>query len=201
MHVVVLLESFLKKQNKSGEWAVANKIKIKALKKTDVGNTKRASSRYDDLVIVEIGLDFMLQITLAFTIESLGILLGFGKLQMGSLSGGEVKSCVLRDLMPAELGSFDDVIGMNWLSNNHAEFVCDEKLVARVTDKKLEEKRLEDVPIVQDFPKVFPADLSGLPPVRQVEFHFDLVPGAALVVRLPYRLAPSEMQELSGQLQ
>ncbi|GKE30909.1 hypothetical protein Tco_1446293 [Tanacetum coccineum] len=69
MHVVVLLESFLKKQNKSGEWAVANKIKIKALKKTDVGNTKRASSRYDDLVIVEIGLDFMLQITLAFTIE------------------------------------------------------------------------------------------------------------------------------------
>ncbi|GJY02124.1 hypothetical protein Tco_0360276 [Tanacetum coccineum] len=46
MHVVVVPESFLKKQNRSGEWAVANKIKIGALKKTDVCNKKRANSRY-----------------------------------------------------------------------------------------------------------------------------------------------------------
>ncbi|GJV53071.1 putative reverse transcriptase domain-containing protein [Tanacetum coccineum] len=52
----------------------------------------------------------------------------------------------------------------------------------------------------QDFPEVFPEDLPGLPPTRQVEFQIDLVPGAAPVARAPYRLAPSEMKELSEQL-
>ncbi|GJU43534.1 putative reverse transcriptase domain-containing protein [Tanacetum coccineum] len=47
------------------------------------------------------------------------------------------------------------------------------------TEDKSEEKRLEDVPIVQDFPEVFPEDLSGLPPTRQVEFHIDMIPGDA----------------------
>nr|GFA78528.1 putative reverse transcriptase domain-containing protein [Tanacetum cinerariifolium] len=66
---------------------------------------------------------------------------------------------------------------------------------------KSEEKRLEDVPIVRDFSEVFPEDLPGLPPTRQVEFQIDLIPGAAPVARVPYRLAPSEMKELSDQLQ
>ncbi|GKG59335.1 hypothetical protein Tco_0604986, partial [Tanacetum coccineum] len=48
---------------------------------------------------------------------------------------------------------------------------------------------------------VFPEDLPGLPPNRKVEFQIDLIPGAAPVVRAPYRLAPSEMKELSDQLQ
>ncbi|GJS25929.1 putative reverse transcriptase domain-containing protein [Tanacetum coccineum] len=77
--------------------------------------------------------------------------------------------------------------------------------LAQVTSKKTEDKskdkRLEDVSIVREFPEVFPEDLPGLPPVRQVEFQIDLVPGAALVARAPYRLAPAEMQELSTQLQ
>ncbi|GJT36757.1 hypothetical protein Tco_0936622 [Tanacetum coccineum] len=77
--------------------------------------------------------------------------------------------------------------------------------LAQVTVKenkdKSEEKRLEDVPTVRDFPEVFPEDLPGLPPTRQVEFQIDLVPGAAPVARAPYRLAPSEMEELSTQLQ
>ncbi|GKG13293.1 hypothetical protein Tco_0350253, partial [Tanacetum coccineum] len=60
--------------------------------------------------------------------------------------------------------------------------------LAHVTAKEVEDKskkkRLEDVPIVQDFPEVFPEeDLSGLPPTRQVEFQIDLVPGAAPVAR------------------
>ncbi|GKF08707.1 hypothetical protein Tco_0042931 [Tanacetum coccineum] len=67
-------------------------------------------------------------------------------------------------------------------------------------EKKSDEKRLEDIPVVKEFLKVFPEDLPGLPPVRQVEFQIDLIPGAALVVRAPYRLAPSEMQELCNQL-
>ncbi|GJR34836.1 putative reverse transcriptase domain-containing protein [Tanacetum coccineum] len=76
-----------------------------------------------------------------------------------------------------------------------------EHITAKKAEDKSEEKRLEDVPIVRDFPKVFPEDLSGIPPARQVEFQIDLVPGAARVARAPYRLAPSEMKELSDQLQ
>ncbi|GJX49598.1 putative reverse transcriptase domain-containing protein [Tanacetum coccineum] len=127
--------------------------------------------------------------------------------------------------MPVELGSFDVIIGMDWLAKYHALIVCDEKVVripygdgvliiqgdnydgeskmniisctrtqkyiqkgcqvylAQVTSKKAEnkskEKQLEDVPIIRDFPKVFPEDLPGLPPARQVEFQIDLVPSAA----------------------
>nr|GFB41441.1 hypothetical protein [Tanacetum cinerariifolium] len=72
--------------------------------------------------------------------------------------------------------------------------------LAHITTKEVEEKsekkRLEDVPIVQNFPE----DLSGLPPTRPVEFQIDLVPGVAPVARAPYRLAPSEMKELEEQL-
>ncbi|GJZ72936.1 putative reverse transcriptase domain-containing protein, partial [Tanacetum coccineum] len=64
------------------------------------------------------------------------------------------------------------------------------------TKDKSKEKRLEDVPIVQDFPDVFPEDLTGLPQTRKLEFQIDLIPGAAPVARAPYRLAPSEMKEL-----
>ncbi|GJV69759.1 putative reverse transcriptase domain-containing protein [Tanacetum coccineum] len=151
------------------------------------------------------------------------------------------------DLMSVELGSFDVIIGMNWLAKYHALIVCNEKVVripygdevliiqgdncdgrsklniisctrtqkyiekgcqvylAQVTSKKAEdkseEKRLEDVPIVREFLEVFPEDLPGLPPARQVEFQIDLVPGVAPVARAPYRLVPAKMQELSTQLQ
>ncbi|GJU27932.1 putative reverse transcriptase domain-containing protein [Tanacetum coccineum] len=85
------------------------------------------------------------------------------------------------DLMPIKLGSFDVVIGMDWLSKYHAKILCDEKvvhipingetLIIRVMEKKSDEKKLEDIPVT------------------------------APVARTPYRLAPSEMQELSNQLQ
>ncbi|GKC95156.1 putative reverse transcriptase domain-containing protein [Tanacetum coccineum] len=152
------------------------------------------------------------------------------------------------DLMPVEMGSFDVIIGMDWLAKYHAVIICDEKLVhvpfgdkilifhgdggnnghesrlniisctktqkyllkgcpiflAHVTTKKAEDKskkkRPNDVPIVQDFLEVFLEDLSGIPPTRQVEFQIDFIPGAALVAREPYRLASSEMKELSDQL-
>nr|GEZ36372.1 reverse transcriptase domain-containing protein [Tanacetum cinerariifolium] len=78
--------------------------------------------------------------------------------------------------------------------NPDANVVMDDK-------RQSEEKRLENVPIVRDFFEVFPEDLPSLPPTRQVEFQIDLIPGAAPVARAPYRLAPSEMKELSNQLQ
>ncbi|GJR71838.1 putative reverse transcriptase domain-containing protein [Tanacetum coccineum] len=75
------------------------------------------------------------------------------------------------------------------------------QISAKKEEDKSEGKQIKDVPIVQDFPEVFPEDLSGLPPARPVEFQIDLIPGAASVARAPYRLAPSEMKELSEQLQ
>ncbi|GKC66607.1 hypothetical protein Tco_1099205 [Tanacetum coccineum] len=113
--------------------------------------------------------------------------------------------------MPIKLGSFDVVIGMDWLSKYHVRILCDEKvvhilidsetLIIRVMEKKSNEKQLEDIPVVREFLEVFPEDLPGLPLIRQVEFQIDLIPRAAPVARAPYRLAPSEMQELSDQLQ
>ncbi|GKB43150.1 hypothetical protein Tco_0888092 [Tanacetum coccineum] len=88
------------------------------------------------------------------------------------------------DLMPVELGSFDVII-----------------VTEKETEDKLKEKRFEDVSTIRDFPEVFPEDLPGLPLTRQVEFQIDLVPGAAPVARALYRLALSELQELSTQLQ
>ncbi|GJX85313.1 putative reverse transcriptase domain-containing protein [Tanacetum coccineum] len=143
----------------------------------------------------------------------------------------------LADGRIVKLGTFDIVIGMDWLVEHDAVIVCGKKevhipvknevlvvkgmsrlkviscikarkyvergsqlFVAHVTEKEPSERRLEDVPVVCKFPKVFPDDLPGLPPPRQVEFKIELVPGAAPVARAPYRLAPSEMKELSDQL-
>nr|GEV38902.1 reverse transcriptase domain-containing protein [Tanacetum cinerariifolium] len=73
-------------------------------------------------------------------------------------------------------------------------------VTTKETEDKSEKKRLEHVPIVQDFPEVFPEDLPGLPPTRQVEFQIYLIPGASPVARATYRLALSKMKELSDQL-
>nr|GEY23628.1 reverse transcriptase domain-containing protein [Tanacetum cinerariifolium] len=114
------------------------------------------------------------------------------------------------DLMPIKLGTFDVIIGMDWLVKRDAVIVCGEKVVripygnktlmvegdkgmsrlkviscikarkyiergchfflAHVTEKKPKEKRLEDVPVIHDFPEAFLDDLLGLQPLRQVEF-------------------------------
>ncbi|GJR29836.1 putative reverse transcriptase domain-containing protein [Tanacetum coccineum] len=153
------------------------------------------------------------------------------------------------DLMPVEMGTYDVIIGMDWLTKYQAVIDCAKKIVripfgseilifhgdgsrnkcgtrlniisctktqkyllqgchvflAHITIKetrdKSKKKQLQDVPIVKNFPEVFPEDLPGLPHTGQVEFHIDLVPGAALVARAPYRLAISEMKELADQLQ
>ncbi|GKB90210.1 putative reverse transcriptase domain-containing protein, partial [Tanacetum coccineum] len=76
-----------------------------------------------------------------------------------------------------------------------------ELFLAQVTEQESKEKRLEDVLVIRDFPDIFPEELPRLPPPRQVEFRIDLIPGAAPMAHAPYRLAPSEMKELSDQLQ
>ncbi|GJW88127.1 putative reverse transcriptase domain-containing protein [Tanacetum coccineum] len=137
------------------------------------------------------------------------------KLELGS-------SLFSINLIPLGHGSFDVIVGMDWLSQNKAVIVCHEKVVEipleegrtlrvpgeravgiakALKNAKVDEPKLGDISVVQDFKDVFPEDLSGLPPQQQVEFRIDLVPGATPVAKSPYRLAPSEMQELSGQLQ
>nr|GEZ52032.1 hypothetical protein [Tanacetum cinerariifolium] len=82
------------------------------------------------------------------------------------------------------------VAGTFILNNHYACILFDSGAEKSFAD----EKKLDDIRVVRDFPEVFPDDLSGLPPVREIEFRIDLIPGALPVVKSPYRLAPSEME-------
>ncbi|GJV57197.1 putative reverse transcriptase domain-containing protein [Tanacetum coccineum] len=125
------------------------------------------------------------------------------------------------NLIPFRSGSFDVIIGMDWLSNHKAEIIFHEKVVKiplldghvlrelkerpeekmrQLMSARTKEKKQEEIVIVRDFPEVFLEDLSGFPPVREIKFRIELVPGSMLVEKSPYRLAPSELEELSGQL-
>ncbi|KAE8687051.1 Detected protein of unknown function [Hibiscus syriacus] len=73
--------------------------------------------------------------------------------------------------------------------------------LANVIDSRAQEKRLEEIPIVREFPDVFPAELPGLPQDREVEFQIEIMPGTAPIAMAPYRMAPKELQELKNQLQ
>ncbi|GJZ08001.1 putative reverse transcriptase domain-containing protein [Tanacetum coccineum] len=98
------------------------------------------------------------------------------------------------NLIPFGSGSFDVIIRMDWLSDHKAEIICHEKVVRiPLLDGK--------IVVVRGFPGAFPDDLSGLPPVREIEFRIELIPGATPVAKSPYRLAPFELEDLSGQLQ
>ncbi|XP_076915769.1 uncharacterized protein LOC143575228 [Bidens hawaiensis] len=70
--------------------------------------------------------------------------------------------------------------------------------VAHAVERK--ERKIEGIPVVREYPEVFPNDVSGLPPTLEVEFRIDLMPGTP-ITRAPYHLAPSGMQELFNQLQ
>nr|GEX76378.1 putative reverse transcriptase domain-containing protein [Tanacetum cinerariifolium] len=117
------------------------------------------------------------------------------------------------NLMPIELGTFDRTLvvkGDDCVSRLKVVSCIKVKkyvdrgsylFVAQVIKKEPTERRLEDMPIICEFLDVFPEDLLRLPLPRQVEFEIELFPGAALVARAPYRLAPLEMKELAKQLQ
>nr|GEY90598.1 reverse transcriptase domain-containing protein [Tanacetum cinerariifolium] len=98
--------------------------------------------------------------------------------------------------------AFSSLININpsTLDYSYDVKLADGQITGTIKDK-LEEKRLENMPIVQDFSEVFPEDLPGLPLTRQVEFQIDLIPGVAPVAWASYRLAQSKMKELSDQLQ
>nr|GEZ18615.1 reverse transcriptase domain-containing protein [Tanacetum cinerariifolium] len=115
------------------------------------------------------------------------------------------------DLIPVELGSFDAIIGMDWLVKYQAVIVCAEKIVRIPWGNETliihgdgsnqgNATRLSIISCTKIEKYVFPEDLPGLPLTRPVEFQIDLVPGTAPVARAPYRLAPFDMKELAEQL-
>ncbi|KAL8155199.1 hypothetical protein AgCh_000543 [Apium graveolens] len=73
--------------------------------------------------------------------------------------------------------------------------------LAYVVDSERESLSMKDIPVVNEFPDVFPDELPGLPPDRQIEFEINLAPGTKPVSKAPYRMAPAEMKELASQLQ
>ncbi|GKA33766.1 putative reverse transcriptase domain-containing protein [Tanacetum coccineum] len=103
------------------------------------------------------------------------------------------------DLIPMPMGEIDVVIGMDWLSKYDAIISCQNNLI-RIRTPSGGETLIYGEP-VREFPDVFPEELPGIPPDRQVEFRIDLIPGSTPIAKTPYRLAPSEMQELMKQLQ
>ncbi|GKF39107.1 hypothetical protein Tco_0119168 [Tanacetum coccineum] len=127
------------------------------------------------------------------------------------------------EIASGQLVEIDKVIKgcMDWLSNYKAKIICHEKVVRiplpdgkvlRVLRERPEEKarflmgakagdkKQEEIVVVRDFPEVFPDDLSGLPPIREIEFRIELIPGETPVAKSPYRLTHSELEELSRQL-
>ena len=70
-----------------------------------------------------------------------------------------------------------------------------------MVDKRKEGKELKEVPVVNEFEDVFPEELPGLPPEREIEFEIELLPGVSPISQAPYRMAPVELKELKEQLQ
>ncbi|KAA3465913.1 DNA/RNA polymerases superfamily protein [Gossypium australe] len=76
-----------------------------------------------------------------------------------------------------------------------------EAYLAYVLDTKMFESKIEPVPVVYEYPDVFPKEIPGLPPIREVEFAIELVPGTSPISIAPYRMAPIELKEMKAQLQ
>nr|GFB85024.1 putative reverse transcriptase domain-containing protein [Tanacetum cinerariifolium] len=140
-----------------------------------------------------------------------------------------VRSCELEleghtfiiDFIPFGHGSFNVIVGRDWLSKLRAKIVCFEKIaqiplsngdnlevhrerpegnLKQLKSLEVNEPKLKDIPVVHEFPGVFPKDLLGLPSSYEVEFHIDLIPRTMPVAKSLYRPAPAKMQELSNQL-
>ncbi|KAL0394979.1 UNVERIFIED_CONTAM: Retrovirus-related Pol polyprotein from transposon.6 [Sesamum latifolium] len=123
---------------------------------------------------------------------------------------------VISDLIVMDLKEFDVILGMDWLAQHRAVVDCYKKgavearrlmlegceaYLAHVIDTKKVNPTLEEIPVVRDFPEVFPDDLPGLPPHREVDFAIETLPGVAPISIAPYRMAPVELQELKKQLE
>ncbi|XP_050935188.1 uncharacterized protein LOC127143928 [Cucumis melo] len=112
---------------------------------------------------------------------------------------------MLVDLLPLELQALDVILGMDFLFTHYALMNCHRKELLRkgctvflghVVEVQKEKLKPEDVSVVNEYLDVFPADLSSLPPDREVEFTIELLPGTTPISQAPYRMASSELKEL-----
>ncbi|KAL4010633.1 hypothetical protein IC575_030136 [Cucumis melo] len=139
------------------------------------------------------------------------------------LSREKVKACQIEiaghvievTLIVLDMLDFDVILGMDWLAANHASIDCSRKEVTFNPPSMASFKfkgggskslpqadvSLSSEPVVRDYPDVFPEELPGLPPHREVEFAKELEPGTVPISRAPYRMAPAELKELKVQLQ
>ena len=141
-----------------------------------------------------------------------------------------------------DIHDFDVILGMDWLSRNHAIVDCYRKEVRLFRPRETEVvlcglqkilpistmttmraskmlrksyqgylvyvfevrdsgSRLEDIPVVREFPDVFSEDLLGIPPYSEIDFHIELAPGTEPISKAPYRMAHSELKELKVQME
>nr|GFC52616.1 putative reverse transcriptase domain-containing protein [Tanacetum cinerariifolium] len=127
---------------------------------------------------------------------------------------------------PLDMCEFDLILGMDWLTEHHATIDCHSnrvifgdihapeytyhgslpgkpmQIISALQARTLLYHGCEgDQPIVSEFPDVFPDELPGIPPVSEVEFNIELIPGAEPISKAPYRMAPVELKELKDKLQ
>ncbi|KAK1629861.1 hypothetical protein QYE76_004176 [Lolium multiflorum] len=145
----------------------------------------------------------------------------FGKLNCTSLEEVVNSDQAVIDLFILPMKDIDVILGMNWLESNGALIDCVNKTVSLKSpdgsrmiyqgDKhtqievelqlnSMKEVKLEDIPVVNEFQDVFPAELPGMPPDREIEFTIDLIPGTAPIAKAPYKMGPKELKELKEQL-
>ena len=127
----------------------------------------------------------------------------------------------LANLLVIDMTGLEVILGMDWLHEHGVLLDCEQKCASirrsngskifyfgvrtrpintNTTLASLKEKKIEDIPVVQEFPDIFPEDLPGMPPDRELEFAIDLVLGTTPISKRPYRMAPQELVELKKQL-
>jgi hypothetical protein len=113
------------------------------------------------------------------------------------------------------------ILGMDWLEENGTQIDCKENTVSlrcpgggrivyqsdrhahievQLQLNTLKEAELKDIPVVNEFQDVFPTELPGMPPDREIEFTIDLIPGTTPISQAPYKMGPKELVELKEQL-
>jgi hypothetical protein len=124
------------------------------------------------------------------------------------------------DLLVLDLKGMDVLLGMNWMTQHHVSLDIpsrtveinvpeNEPTILYLPQSKsfnsctyaASKVKLEDIPVVCEYPDIFPDDLPGMPPDRDIEFIIELQPGTAPISKRPYRMPPNELAELKTQLQ
>jgi hypothetical protein len=121
----------------------------------------------------------------------------------------------LADLTVLPSKGIDMILGMDWFTKHKGIIRCEDKTVLLTyhqgksvscqaqppaNDPMMFNLTTESISVVEEFMDVFPEELPGMPPEREVEFYIDLIPGTAPIAKRPYRMAPTELTELKLQI-